>query len=316
MADRAAPSPGALTRADLSRKQEKRTVARGRRRDWTPDLLTAPALAVMALVMGFPLLYLGYMSLHRWSLIGFAPPSFIGAGNFVALIGDDRFTASVIRTLYFTGLGLASNLPLGLGIALLLDQRFPTRNLLRALLILPMVATPAAMGLVWVVMLDPSLGIVRYLFKLVGVAAPPLWLSSTAWVVPTLVGVDAWMWTPMVALICMAGLAALPGEPFEAARVDGANAWQRFRFITFPLLAPTLLVAAMLRVMDLLKVVDIVYVMTGGGPGHASETINLYNYLVALSYDRIGYGSAVALVLFALVLVCTLALIRLRRAAV
>jgi multiple sugar transport system permease protein len=314
MADRAAPSPGALVRADLSRKREGWSVAR-RRRDWTPDLLTAPALVVMALVMGFPLLYLGYMSLHRWSLIGFAPPAFIGVGNFVALTGDERFTDSVIRTLYFTGLGLASNLPMGLGIALLLDQRFPTRNLLRALLILPMVATPAAMGLVWVVMLDPSLGIVRYLFKLVGVMAPPLWLSSPAWVVPTLVGVDAWMWTPMVALICMAGLAALPGEPFEAARVDGANAWQRFRFITFPLLAPTLLVAAMLRVMDLLKVIDIVYVMTGGGPGHASETINLYNYLVALSYDRIGYGSAVALVLFALVLVCTLALIRLRRAA-
>jgi multiple sugar transport system permease protein len=286
-----------------------------RRRDWTPDLLTAPALVVMTLVMGFPLLYLGYMSLHRWSLIGFAPPVFVGAGNFAALVGDERFTDSVIRTLYFTGLGLASNLPVGLGIALLLDQRFPTRNLLRALLILPMVATPAAMGLVWVVMLDPSLGIVRYLFRLVGVAVPPLWLSSPAWVVPTLVGVDAWMWTPMVALICMAGLAALPSEPFEAARVDGASAWQRFRFITFPLLAPTLLIAAMLRVMDLLKVIDIVYVMTGGGPGHASETINLYNYLVALSYDRIGYGSAVALVLFALVLVCTLALIRLRRAA-
>jgi multiple sugar transport system permease protein len=283
-------------------------------RDWTPDLLAAPALIAMVLVMGFPLLYLVYMSLHRWSLIGFSAPRLVGFGNFVALASDERFLGSLWRTLYFTALGLASNLPLGLAIALLLDQRFPTRNLLRALLILPMVATPAAMGLVWVVMLDPTLGIVRYLLRAVGIANPPLWLSNPAWVVPTLVGVDAWMWTPMVALICMAGLAALPSEPFEAARVDGANAWQRFRFITFPLLAPTLLVAAMLRVMDLLKVIDVVYVMTGGGPGHASETINLYNYLVALSYDKIGYGSAVALVLFALVLVCTVALIRLRRA--
>ena len=283
------------------------------RHDWTPDLLAAPALIAMLLVMGFPLLYLCYMSLHRWSLIGFSAPRFIGADNFAALVGDDRFVNSLWRTLYFTALGLASNMPVGLGIALLLDQRFPTRNLLRALMILPMVATPAAMGLVWVVMLDPSLGIFRYMFRIIGVANPPLWLSNPDWVVPTLVGVDGWMWTPMVALICMAGLAALPTEPFEAARVDGASAWQRFRFITFPLLAPTLLIAAMLRVMDLLKVIDIVYVMTGGGPGHASETINLYNYLVALSYDKIGYGSAVALVLFALVLVCTVALIRLRR---
>jgi multiple sugar transport system permease protein len=269
----------------------------------------------MALVMGFPLLYLGYMSLHRWSMVGFEPPRFIGLHNFLALVDDERFTDSLWRTLLFTALGVASNIPAGLGIALLLDQRFPGRNLLRTLLIFPMVATPAAMGLVWVVMLDPTLGVVRYLFRLIGIATPPLWLSDPVWVVPTLVLVDAWMWTPMVALIALAGLAALPPEPFEAARVDGASAWQRFRYLTLPLLMPTLLVAVMLRVMDLLKVIDIVYVMTGGGPGHTSETINVYNYLVALSYDRIGYGAAVALVLFAIVLVCTLGLIRLRRAA-
>jgi multiple sugar transport system permease protein len=266
-------------------------------------------------VMGFPLLYLCFMSLHRWSMVGFEPPRFIGFNNFLALANDQRFTDSLWRTLLFTALGVASNIPAGLGIALLLDQRFFGRNLLRALLILPMVATPAAMGLVWVVMLDPTLGIIRFLFRGIGIATPPLWLSDPVWVLPTLVVVDAWMWTPMVALISLAGLAALPPEPFEAARVDGASAWQRFRFITLPLLMPTLLVAVMLRVMDLLKVIDIIYVMTGGGPGHASETINVYNYLVALSYDRIGYGAAVALVLFAVVLLCTLGLVRARRAA-
>ena len=284
-------------------------------RHHVPELLMLPALLVMAVVMGFPLVYLLFMSLHKWSMIGFAPPSFVGLGNFVALLDDERFTGSLVRTAAFTALGLASNLPAGFAIALLLNQPFPTRNLLRALLIFPMVATPVAMGLVWVVMLDPTLGVVRYLFALVGVVDPPLWLSDSAWVVPTLVAVDAWMWTPMVALICIAGLAALPPEPFEAAFVDGASAWQRFRYLTFPLMLPTLTVAAMLRVMDLLKVIDIVFVMTGGGPGYASETINLYNYLVALSYDKIGYGAAVALVLFALVLLCTLGLVRLRRPA-
>ncbi len=286
-----------------------------RRHDWKPDLLLAPALVAIGAVMGFPLIYLCYMSVHKWSLIGYAAPSFVGAGNFTALLADERFTNSLLRTLYFTAFGLATNLPAGLGVALLLNRDFFGRGLLRALLIFPMVATPVAMGLVWVVMLDPSLGIVRYLFGLVGIAEPPLWLSDTRWVIPTLVLVDAWMWTPMVALICSAGLASLPVEPFEAAIVDGASAWQRFRYLTLPLLLPLLLVAAMLRLMDLLKVIDIVYVMTGGGPGHASETINLYNYLVALSYDKIGYGSAVALVLFALVLLATLGLIRMRRAA-
>ena len=281
----------------------------------TPDLLMLPALLATTVIMGFPLAYLGYLSVHKWSLIGFAPPSFVGLGNFVALLDDQRFLESLWRTLYFTALGLASNLPLGFGIALLLNRDFPGRSVLRALLIFPMVATPVAMGLVWVVMLDPSLGIIRYLFGIIGVAEPPLWLSDPAWVLPTLVMVDAWMWTPMVALICVAGLAALPGEPFEAAVVDGASAWQSFVHITLPLMMPTLVVAAMLRVMDLLKVIDIVFVMTNGGPGHASETINLYNYLVALSYDKVGYGAAVALVLFAIVVTCTLGLVRLRRTA-
>jgi len=271
-----------------------------------------PALLAIVLVMAFPLLYLLFMSVHKWSMVGYEPPSFVGSSNFVALINDRRFIESLARTLYFTALGLLSNIPLGFAIALLLAENFPTRNVLRALLILPMVATPVAMGLVWVVMLDPSLGVVRYLLGLVGLDSPPLWLSDTAWVVPTLVAVDAWMWTPMVALICMAGLAALPTEPFEAAMVDGASVWQRFWYITLPLMMPTLVVAEMLRLMDLLKVIDIVYVMTGGGPGHASETINLYNYLVALAYDKVGYGASVALVLFALVLASTVILARLR----
>jgi multiple sugar transport system permease protein len=290
-------------------------VWRQRLRHRAPELLMLPALLAMAVVMGFPLVYLGYMSLHKWSMIGFAPPAFVGVANFVALLDDARFTDGLVRTAWFTALGLVSNIPAGFAIALLLDRPFATRDLLRALLILPMVATPVAMGLVWVVMLDPSLGVVRYLFGLIGVDEPPLWLSDTRWVVPTLVMVDAWMWTPMVALIASAGLASLPVEPFEAAFVDGASAWQRFRYLTLPMMMPTLIVAAMLRVMDLLKVIDIVYVMTGGGPGHASETINLYNYLVALSYDKIGYGAAVALVLFGLVLACTLGLVRLRRPA-
>jgi multiple sugar transport system permease protein len=290
-------------------------VRASRRRDWTPELLSLPALVAILAVMGFPLLYLVWMSLHRWSLVGFEPPRFVGLGNFVQLAQDARFVEALGRTFWFTALGLASNLPLGLGIALLMHERFPGRSLCRALLILPMVATPAAMGLVWVIMLDPTLGIVRYLLGAVGISHPPLWLSDPDIVVPTLVAVDAWMWTPMVALICIAGLAALPPEPFEAALVDGASALQRFRYLTLPMMLPTLMVAAMLRVMDLLKLIDIVYVMTGGGPGHLSETINLYNYLAALSYDKIGYGSAIALVLFAIVIACTLVLIWLRRPA-
>lgn len=301
--------------ADAVLAGRRGTARRRKRRDWTAEWLSLPALVAILAVMGFPLVYLGWMSLHRWSLVGFDPPRFVGLRNFEQLADDGRFVAALGRTFWFTALGLASNLPLGLGIALLMHERFPGRGICRALLILPMVATPAAMGLVWVIMLDPTLGVVRWLLGTLGIDHPPLWLADPDFVVPTLVAVDAWMWTPMVALICIAGLAALPIEPFEAAVVDGASALQRFRYLTLPMMLPTLMVAAMLRLMDLLKLIDIVYVMTGGGPGHLSETINLYNYLAALSYDKIGYGSAIALVLFAIVIACTLVLIRLRRPA-
>jgi multiple sugar transport system permease protein len=304
-----------LTAQGTLAAQHQHSRPRSTWRTWTPELLSLPALVAILAVMGFPLIYLGWMSLQRWALVGDEAPRFVGLQNFLQLAADDRFVDALGRTFWFTLLGLASNLPLGLGIALLMHERFWGRNVCRALLILPMVATPAAMGLVWVIMLDPTLGIVRYLLDGIGIAQPPLWLSDPDLVVPTLVAVDAWMWTPMVALICIAGLAALPTEPFEAAVVDGASVIQRFRYLTLPLMLPTLLVATMLRLMDLLKLIDIVYVMTGGGPGHSSETMNLYNYLTALSYDKIGYGSAIALVLFVIVMACTLALIWLRRPA-
>src|SRR5262249_33429848 len=201
-----------------------------------------PALLVIVLVMAFPLAYLLFMSVHKWSMVGYEPPSFVGSSNFVALINDQRFIASLARTLYFTALGLVSNIPVGFAIALLLAENFPTRNLLRALLFLPMVAAPVAMGLVWVVMLDPSLGIVRYLLGLVGLDSPPLWLSDTAWVIPTLVAVDAWMWTPMVALICISGLPAPPAQPVGAAMVGGASGGRRVWCIPPPLMMPTLIV--------------------------------------------------------------------------
>jgi multiple sugar transport system permease protein len=149
--------------AELATAPARLRVRRRPGRDWTAELLSLPALAAILAVMGFPLLYLGWMSFNRWSMVGFEPPRFIGLANFAQLGSDARFVEALARTFWFTALGLASNLPLGLGIALLMHERFPGRSLCRALLILPMVATPAAMGLVWVIMLDPTLGIVRYL---------------------------------------------------------------------------------------------------------------------------------------------------------
>lgn len=279
---------------------------------YTPWLLSLPAVAVTIVLIGFPVVFLIYMGFHNWFFESAAQPTWIGLGNYVALVHDPRFTASVVRTLYFTALGLVVQVPLGLGIALVFHQEFPGRGLMRTLLLLPMIATPVAMALVWVIMLDPGIGVIRYLFNAVGLPTHA-WLSNTSTVIPTLVVVDSWEWTPLVALMCLSGLAALPREPFEAALLDGASAWVRFRYITLPLLRPTLIIAIIFRVIDLLKVVDVIYVMTRGGPGFASETVNVYNFLVGLFYYKVGYASSIAVVIFALVLGVTLVLMRVRR---
>jgi multiple sugar transport system permease protein len=275
-------------------------------------LLPLPAVLATLLLMGFPAGFLLYMSLHDWFLQGTAAPVWVGLSNYQALLRDDRFLASLEHTALFIVLGLVVQIPLGLAISLLFHAEFPGRSLLRTLLLLPMVATPVAMALVWVMMLDPGMGVMNYLLSLLGVERVA-WLSDPTVVLPALVLVDTWQWTPLVALICLAGLASLPTEPFEAALLDGASAWRRFWDLTLPMLRPTLMVAFLFRFIDLLKVIDIIYVMTRGGPGFASETINVYNFLIGLFYFRVGYGSAIAVVIFALVLIASLLLLRARR---
>jgi multiple sugar transport system permease protein len=275
-------------------------------------LMPLPAMVVTLLLMIFPLCYLLYMSFHDWLLIGGKGPQFVLFQNYLALFQDERFMGAMARTGIFIVLGLVVQVPLGLAIAVLFNEHFPGRGLMRTLLLLPMVATPVAMALIWVIMMDPSSGVLNYFLSWFGIGAVA-WLSDIHIVIPALVLVDTWQWTPMVALICLAGLSSLPGEPFEAAMIDGASAWQRFWKLTLPMVWPTLLVAILFRFIDLLKVIEHIYVMTRGGPGFSSETINLYNFLVGLFYYRVGYGSTISVIIFALVLGASLLLIRARR---
>ena len=275
-------------------------------------LMPLPAMIVTVLLMVFPLLYLLYMSVHDWMLIGGKSPQFVWFQNYWGLLRDERFLASLWRTAIFIILGLIVQIPLGLAIAVLFNEHFPGRGIMRTLLLLPMVATPVAMALIWVIMMDPSQGVLNYFLSWFGIEGVA-WLSDINLVIPALILVDTWQWTPMVALICLAGLSALPIEPFEAALIDGANVWQRFWRLTLPMVWPTLLIAILFRFIDLLKVIEHIYVMTRGGPGFSSETINLYNFLMGLFYYRVGYGSSISVVIFALVLGASLILIRARR---
>jgi multiple sugar transport system permease protein len=271
-----------------------------------------PALAITAAVIVFPWLFTIYMSLHDWK-IGQAR-EFVGLANFAKLATDARFLESIGHTLYFTLLAVVLPVIFGTLAALIFNERFPLRGLLRAVFILPMMATPVAVALVWTMMFHPQLGVLNYLLSLVGLP-PQLWVYAPSTVIPSLVLVEVWHWTPLVMLIVLGGLAALPTEPYESAKIDGASGWQMFRHITLPLIMPFLLVAVVIRTIDALKAFDTIYVITSGGPGTASETINIYLYLNAFAFYNIGYASAVTIVFFVLIVALALVLLWLRQKA-
>lgn len=271
-----------------------------------------PAAAVVAAVIIFPWLFTLFMSLHDWQPSGAI--DYVGWTNFRHLFSDPNFGWAVLRTLYFSVLGVGAPLILGTYAALCFHQRFPMRGLARTVFILPMMATPVAVALVFAMMFHPQLGVLNYLLTSIGL--PPFtWVYSEMTVIPTLAMVETWQWTPLVMLIVLGGLASLPIDPYEAALIDGANPWQVFRHITWPLLRPFVIVAAVIRTIDALKSFDVIFVISQGGPGSASTTINIFLYNEAFAYYHLGYGSAVVIVFFALIVAITLVLMMLRARA-
>ena len=232
--------------------------------------------------------------------------------NFRTLFNDTRFLQSVVTTLIFTVLSVALPIVVGTAAALVFHERFPLRGLLRGIFILPMMATPVAIALVWTMMFHPQLGVLNYLLTSVGLP-PSQWVYATSTVIPTLVMVEVWHWTPLVMLIVLGGLAQLPREPYEAALIDGAGYWQQFWYITVPLILPFIMIALIIRTIDALKTFDTIFVITGGGPGTASETINIFLYQQAFAFIKLGYASTVALIFFVLIIALSLALLHIRQ---
>ena len=273
----------------------------------------APAVIALFLIVVIPIGYNLYLSSTKWT-IGLGQPRFIGIGNFVDLLSDERVLNGVKVMVYFSGLSLSLEVVLGLLIALYLNREFKGSEIVQAIYIFPFAATPVAVALIWRVMLNPEIGVMNYLLKSVGLPGS-LWVSSPQTVIPALVLVDVWKWTPMITLIVLAGLKSLPHEPYEAAQIDGANALQIFWYITLPLIRPVLIAALMLRSLDNLKEFDMIYTITQGGPGIASETLYLYSYTVGFSFFKAGYGSALMVVVFLIVLVFNVVMNRMRLSA-
>jgi multiple sugar transport system permease protein len=277
------------------------------RRYW---MFAMPAAIVVAAVILFPWVFTLVMSVFDWKVSGNI--YYVGIKNYVHLFEDSRFQWAVVRTLYFTFLAVVFPMILGIWAAVCFASNFKFRGLARTLFILPMMATPVAIALVWTMMFHPQLGVLNYLLSVVGLP-PASWVYQANTVIPTLVMVETWQWTPLVMLIVLGGIAGLPVDPYEAAIIDGASGLQMFRYITVPMVWPFIVVAAVMRLIDALKTFDTIFVITNGGPGTSSETINMLLYQTAFGYYDLGYASAQVLVFFILIMVISVGLLRVRR---
>ncbi|WP_063819039.1 carbohydrate ABC transporter permease [Herbidospora cretacea] len=248
-----------------------------------------------------------WTSLHEWNLI--TPMKWVGLDNYAYLLGSEETRAAFGHTLYF----IAGYLPLvyagGLGLAMLLNRAMKGRDIFRAIYFLPVVTSWVVVALLWKWLLNPASGIVNWAIGLVGLQGPGWW-TDPDWAMPSIILASAWKDLGFVMIILLAGLQAIPKEYIEAARVDGANAWQRFRRITLPLLSPSTFFVVVISLINGFQVFDQVHVMTGGGPAGATQVVVEQVYNLTFKYGRAGEASALSWLLFAVVLVVTLVQVR------
>ena len=275
-------------------------------------LMVLPALVALVAMVGGPLAYTIGLSFTDWHISSIRPPGWAGITNFLNMFQDGSFYRALWVTLYFTFGSLVLQIIMGVALAELLNRQFVGKAVVRSVLILPMASTPVALSILWRLMLHPTLGILNHFISALGLSPQP-WLAQGTTVLPVLIMVDVWHWTPLIMLIAMAGMSAIDRTLYEAAVIDGASDLQRFRRITLPLIRPAVVVAAMLRLMDSLKTFDEIYVITGGGPGNASRILNLYIFDQGFRYFRMGYASSLVIFMTLFMMGLTLMLIRVRR---
>src|SRR6266487_680444 len=273
-------------------------------------LMVLPAVLVLLAVTVYPLIYSLRESFYRIELTFSPVPHWVGIQNYVdAFAHDPRFWPALGRSLYLVGFGVAIELLLGFGLALVLNRLERSRTFVTALLLVPVMIAPVAVAIEGVVVFNNSWGPLNFLLAKIGLNGP-VWLGDRSVALKTILLVDVWQWTPFVAIILAAGLRTLSDETYEAAAVDGAGRWQLFRTMTLPLLQPLIIVTVLIRAMDIFKTFDTIYVMTGGGPGSATETASFYTYLQGLQFFSFGYAAAISYIQLIVITVIATFLVR------
>ena len=267
-----------------------------------PYIFIAPNVVVFAVFMFVPILLAFYISLNEWTLIGF--PTFVGFGNYLDMLEDSEFLRAFYNTGVYTLGTVPTSIALGLVVALGLNRKLPGRTLLRSIFFVPVIISLVAVALIAAWIFNDNYGIINAALSAVGIGDVP-WLSSARWAMISLIIATLWIRLGFNMVIYLAALQSIPTELYDAARVDGASGWRRFRHITWPLLGPTTFLLVIINIIYSLHVFDLIYVMTGGGPGFSTTVLVQYIYQMAFTEGQMGYASAIGVVLYLLLLIFT-----------
>jgi multiple sugar transport system permease protein len=276
------------------RKREERTA-------W---LFITPVVLGVLIFQFYPTLFSFYISFTQWNLL--TPPKWIGVANFVELFTTDRFFFNTMKnTATYAVWTVVAGIALGLFFAVLLNQDIRGKYFYRAIYFVPVVAPTVAVALLWQWLYEPNFGVLNGLLRLIGIKGPN-WLGNTVWAMRSVIFEAIWAGLGFNILIFLAGLQGIPTEYYEAARIDGANAWQNFYYITVPLLSPTTFFLLVTGVIGSFQVFDIPFVMTGGGPANATQMVMMYLYNNAFTIQKMGLAAAVAFIVFVVIILLTI----------
>jgi multiple sugar transport system permease protein len=271
-------------------------------------LLLTPAMAVIALVAAYPIGYAIWLSLTEYSVRVPGKWRFAGFDNYTEAFGSSEFWSAVKNTFLFTGVSVTLELAIGLGMAVAMHEAFRGRGLLRTVVLVPWAVLTVVSAITWRTLFEPNLGLAPQILDGIGIGGNIVWLGQEGYAMAVMILADVWKTAPFMALLLLAGLQVIPDDVYDAAKVDGATTWQRFRRITIPLLMPAILVALIFRTLDALRIFDLPYVLTGGANG--TTTLSLIAHQELTTNRLLGYGSALSVLTFVIVMAVSFLYIR------
>ena len=277
----------------------------------TPYLFILPAVAIMVAGLAYPVLQAVFLSFYNWQIgLPLSDAPYVGLDHYRRLVADPDVRESLWVTLRFGFWTITIEMVLGIALALLLEKPIRGASVFRTIFILPLMVSPVVVGLIWRYLFDARIGWINYYLGYLGIE-PQVWLGDADLAFFAIVFTDIWQWTPFIFIIVIAGLQALPSEVLEASRIDGANWWQQIFLVKLPMIRSILLIALLMRLIDVFRALEVMFIMTGGGPGRATELLSLHIYNRAFSTQQLGYASAIAVLLIVIVTLMSVAILKL-----